>query len=548
MSDYKVVFRSDETAGSSPVLWEPGCPVLIEAVQVSRNTETGKAYLQVKVENLTSGIVNGVSVKATIDYSAEPTQELELRELDADIPSGHDYQLKPVELANGDIAKACAVITAVTTLDGNWESKADAQPLPKASKLPLSDKALAERRLRLGPAGDRDDVPRSKPATGDGWWACGCGQLNVGTDTCLRCGTDRATLEETCDNDLLEAWADEREADRVQRAYAEAKELQEKGTAASLEKAVALLETTTGYEDTDARLPECRKALEAAKSRRKGIAKRIVIAIAAIAAAAALWVNVAVPMLAYNEASTEADAGEYQKAMIDFENLGDYRDSKQRATDMKVKYAESLVESGDYTAAISLYKGLGMDDKVKETKYAYCLAHQNCNDTNTYSYLRELGDYQDAQTMLHTIFDPKLEFELVTFGDLIDRGWMHTGSDDDESTRSMQDLIVTYKGGGTPNGDYQFTLKVPPHTSGFSWEVDYEIAPNEGTSTIDWGDRIVNTDRLMSPDHNVAWIGISAGGARNTTLPVKIYLEDDINNDTLVYDRTFNIDENGNLS
>ena len=41
MANFKVVFRSDNQGADTSPGWEPGCPLLVNAVQVSRNTDTG---------------------------------------------------------------------------------------------------------------------------------------------------------------------------------------------------------------------------------------------------------------------------------------------------------------------------------------------------------------------------------------------------------------------------------------------------------------------------------------------------------------------------
>ena len=59
MSDYKVIFKAvAQTEGGHALTWEPGCPALFTAVQVSRNTSTSAAFLQLKVRNVSSKVTN----------------------------------------------------------------------------------------------------------------------------------------------------------------------------------------------------------------------------------------------------------------------------------------------------------------------------------------------------------------------------------------------------------------------------------------------------------------------------------------------------------
>ena len=57
MGVYKVVFRSENGSGAAPLEWEPSCPLVVEAVQVSRHRENRYSYLQIKLRNLTSKTV-----------------------------------------------------------------------------------------------------------------------------------------------------------------------------------------------------------------------------------------------------------------------------------------------------------------------------------------------------------------------------------------------------------------------------------------------------------------------------------------------------------
>lgn len=58
MANFKVVFRSDNQGADTSPGWEPGCPLLVNAVQVSRNTDTGQCYLQLKLSNISGATVD----------------------------------------------------------------------------------------------------------------------------------------------------------------------------------------------------------------------------------------------------------------------------------------------------------------------------------------------------------------------------------------------------------------------------------------------------------------------------------------------------------
>ena len=56
MANYKVILR--QSVDQDDNFWEPGCPLIVETLQVSRNTETGEAYLQVKIKNLSAQTID----------------------------------------------------------------------------------------------------------------------------------------------------------------------------------------------------------------------------------------------------------------------------------------------------------------------------------------------------------------------------------------------------------------------------------------------------------------------------------------------------------
>ena len=85
MANFKVVFRSDNQGADTSPGWEPGCPLLVNAVQVSRNTDTGQCYLQLKLSNISGATVNSFKLQADVSYVDGANETAELNPLDADI-------------------------------------------------------------------------------------------------------------------------------------------------------------------------------------------------------------------------------------------------------------------------------------------------------------------------------------------------------------------------------------------------------------------------------------------------------------------------------
>ncbi len=55
-----------------------GCPLLVNAVQVSRNTDTGQCYLQLKLSNISGATVDSFKLQADVSYVDGASETVEL--------------------------------------------------------------------------------------------------------------------------------------------------------------------------------------------------------------------------------------------------------------------------------------------------------------------------------------------------------------------------------------------------------------------------------------------------------------------------------------
>lgn len=192
MAEYKVIFRADIDNPDSQhgITWEQGCPLMFEAIQISRDTESGKAFLQTKARNLSSTVVSSFKTKLVCHYKDNDTEEFDIEPLDADIAACSEYTLKPMALSKGDVVYAEAVVLSVNMQGKEWKSSKDAEPLPKRKQLTLSKEALAERTLLLQERGCRkpSEAAAYSCVEYDGWVQCSCEQVSMGCDACPSCG------------------------------------------------------------------------------------------------------------------------------------------------------------------------------------------------------------------------------------------------------------------------------------------------------------------------------------------------------------------------
>lgn len=228
MEEFKIVYRVDTTCDTDDhITWEPECPLLFEAIQISRNTRTGQAFLQGKLRNISGETAQSFKATATVEYEDGAVESIAINPLDADIVPGSAYVLEPATLKRGDAVRASGIIERVKLIGGAWNSSASPSAIPRPQSIGLSQKAITERYKQVwAPLGglqsdaDASTIADNRLEKHDGWWLCPCGQVNVGREACVQCAAPFEVLaaNATQDEVALESAAIERENQKKQAA------------------------------------------------------------------------------------------------------------------------------------------------------------------------------------------------------------------------------------------------------------------------------------------------------------------------------------------
>lgn len=365
MSDYKVIFRDEQPP------WQLGCPVLIETIQVSRNIKTAQCFLQLKLKNVSAAEVHKLSLSARVEAAGQE-EHTAIELLDADITPGASITPKAIALT---LSQVNSVKASLTSVDDNatW-GEASPQPRPEASELTLSAKALEERRKRLKEAQVASHLNGLKEE--DGWWVCGCGQINVDTSACISCGASLNLLQSLENEADLERWADERK-----------------------------------------QVEDERKQAEDDKKRKRNKTLRIAIPVAVAATLIAAWLLVWRPKMEYDSALQFYEEKRYTEAYEKLSSLGDYKDAPIWA-------AQSLMKEGDLTEALKVIEG--MDDSDEKTTQllnqalsdmaSYIQKHPTTEDQKTEAYLNLLTqhNYKDWNVLLGLVSTWSYKFSLTS--------------------------------------------------------------------------------------------------------------------------------------
>lgn len=219
MSGFKDAYRIDPTDDTSEITWEEGCPLLLDALQIARNTDTGEAYIQTRSLNISGEKINSFKVAITVVCGDGSEENLCLNPLDADIFSGLTYSAKPVVLSAGDAIEVKVKVESVGQDSGQWASHLPLSKVRKPCALSLSSMALEERVRELRELGCKDphkaflySIERN-----DGWTLCPCGQVNVGTKHCVSCGLGLSTYSSALEDlkTLSQKGADRKEREAI---------------------------------------------------------------------------------------------------------------------------------------------------------------------------------------------------------------------------------------------------------------------------------------------------------------------------------------------
>ncbi|MBO7740783.1 MAG: TIR domain-containing protein [Clostridia bacterium] len=189
---------------------------------------------------------------------------------------------------------------------------------------------------------------------------------------------------------------------------------------AYLEHAIKNFTSLNGYKDSEkyihmaqtkieqirianekARIEQEKQAVKARK--RRIILSSVLVALVVLAIAfALLWTKVILPNRDYNDAVDMMESGEYDLAIMLFENLEGFRDSKDMIAECQYRKALLLMESGNYQEAITAFTELGeykdSGEKMEECRLALLQAKYN-----EATELFDDGLYAEALAIFQTI-------------------------------------------------------------------------------------------------------------------------------------------------
>lgn len=271
--------------------WEEGCPIFVEAVQVSRDSDRDVAFLQVRVCNVGARCIHSIEILGKILRLDGSVDDVGGVSCDIDISPGDSKPLKALELPYSDVQGASVRIIEAD----NWSSASVPSPIGKLKSISLSSDAKNERDIELQENSIKSSHEYCFEDKG-AWWRCSCGEINLGERAnCWACGVDKEFIASLSDEGSLLSKAKERKG-----AEAEKK----------------------------ARFDKVKKK----------VGKLAAIISVVVAALVAAWFVLISPAIensskqaSYDQAQVALDSGDYATAYSGFSALEGFNDSSEKA-------------------------------------------------------------------------------------------------------------------------------------------------------------------------------------------------------------------------
>ena len=175
----------------------------------------------------------------------------------------------------------------------------------------------------------------------------------------------------------------------------------------------------------------------------------------------------AIKEIAYKKAEQTYTNKNYEQAYSLFYELLGYKDSLDRAHESASQVGKEALAKKNYEKAIEWYSKAGKSDDVKNVKYQYVLSHRNNDDETTFSYLSDLrkANYKNSGEIFSELYSWKIEFVAAN---------SDPNSTQNKTTISKYDPVYIHfrLTGGTPNGSIKPYVKF--------------TLPNGKTGTYEW--------------------------------------------------------------
>lgn len=182
---------------------------------------------------------------------------------------------------------------------------------------------------------------------------------------------------------------------------------------ADYNKAIELFKSVDGYKDSEAKISECDKLIDAEKEKQKAanaktkkILKIAIPSAVAVAIVLILLFTLIIPTIKYNNALELIANEDYDEGYAILTELEDFKDSPEQIKLSKYERANALLSDKKYDEAYDLFTQVegysDADELAKECQYQKAVIYREDKDWDSANEIFEtIKDYKDSEELIH---------------------------------------------------------------------------------------------------------------------------------------------------
>ena len=442
-----------------------GCPVLIDAIGITKDEKTGQVLAQVKLQNLSPKAIIGCKIRIeAFEISKEPLEGVDsFSYLDMTVKQGEFFgSQNPVNLPDNRTRQIKVSVSEVVFEDqaiwkyetGVWET-----PPSQDNLFPNDDELLKEYTLEVG------GNVRLEPEIWNGFFLCTCGAINLEGQACYKCKrTYEALFSPLLNEEDLRENARER---KKEAQYQEGLRLKERQNLEDVEKAKGIFASLADYKDSDEQVYACKRQIEEIKAKEEAdrlerenqaeerrIAaekaakkrRRIAITTSIVVGSVAfviILITIIIPKQKLNKAMALIDSGDYEAGYALLTEIG----NTDAIASSKYDRAMVLIDSGDYEAGYALLTEIGNSDAIASNKYDRAMALIDSKDYEAaYALLNGLH-YKDSETIRKKLEDSDAWLYICPIGDTVFFGAYEQDNNTSNGKEDVEWIVLARENG-----------------------------------------------------------------------------------------------------
>lgn len=320
-------------------LYFANAPIIIEAGALLKDNKENRLIVQLKLLNISFKTI--VAVKIDIDGAdafGNKTESQEFQYLDINVTRNQEFgQQTPIILINNYIRCFNVNIIEVVFSDGcKWINENNTIQLLEIESLSsfFNDKGLLQQYLT-----DNGKQCNTVPKDFNDLWICSCGTFNhCSENVCNLCKKNKEDVLLPIDIEKLKK---ERQDFLKEEKYIFASEYLNTSSIEKIKKAKTIFNSIENYKDSKNKIIECDSIIQEindknnallekqrANNKKKVIFTALSLVATFIIIMSVVSIKIFIPNYNYNLAIQKFENGQFDEAIKRFENLGDYKETK----------------------------------------------------------------------------------------------------------------------------------------------------------------------------------------------------------------------------